>query len=220
MGEVDTPCVLPDQSSASSLARCTLDVGSCSPSLQVLSAVVGHAAPLLLPPTLTHYAAVLLFLFFGFRMLRRPTYHSIPPAHYLPHAQASTPALHHCTARTPHLGLASPRLASPRLTSPRLASPRFHPPLPLFPLFPGTGLYHGTLPTSSVFPTWLHGNHGSALVTKQRMVEGLQRQAVGRWRGQEVVRGRWRGQEVVRSHKHAMRPEVCLLVPLVRSRCR
>jgi hypothetical protein len=124
MGEVDTPCVLPDQSSASSLARCTLDVGSCSPSLQVLSAVVGHAAPLLLPPTLTHYAAVLLFLFFGFRMLRRPTYHSIPPAHYLPHAQASTPALHHCTARTPHLGLASPRLASPRLTSPRLASPR------------------------------------------------------------------------------------------------
>lgn len=41
----------------------------------------------------------------------------------------------------------------------------------------GTGLYHGTLPTSSTEPTHLHGNHGSALVTKSRMVEGLQRQA-------------------------------------------
>mmetsp|Transcript_4497 Transcript_4497/g.10966 ORF Transcript_4497/g.10966 Transcript_4497/m.10966 type:complete len:116 (+) Transcript_4497:2-349(+) len=40
----------------------------------------------------------------------------------------------------------------------------------------GTGLYHGTLPTSSVAPTHLHGNHGSALVTKQRMVDGLRRQ--------------------------------------------
>jgi len=37
--------------------------------MTVLSAVVGHAAPLLLPPALTHYAAVLLFLFFGGRML-------------------------------------------------------------------------------------------------------------------------------------------------------
>lgn len=41
----------------------------------------------------------------------------------------------------------------------------------------GTGLYHGTLPTSSREPTYLHGSHGSALVTKQRMVDGLRRQA-------------------------------------------
>ena len=40
-----------------------------------------------------------------------------------------------------------------------------------------TGLYHGTLPTLSHAPTRLHGNHGSALVTKQRMVDGLRRQA-------------------------------------------
>lgn len=41
----------------------------------------------------------------------------------------------------------------------------------------GQGVYHGTLPTSSTEPTALHGNHGSALVTKKRMVDGLLRQA-------------------------------------------
>ena len=35
--------------------------------MTILSAVVGHAAPLLLPPSLTHYAAVLLFFIFGTR---------------------------------------------------------------------------------------------------------------------------------------------------------
>ena len=37
--------------------------------MTVLSALVGHAAPLLLSPKLTHYAAILLFAFFGVRML-------------------------------------------------------------------------------------------------------------------------------------------------------
>ncbi len=37
--------------------------------MTVLSALVGHAAPMLLPPQLTHYAAILLFAFFGVRML-------------------------------------------------------------------------------------------------------------------------------------------------------
>lgn len=41
----------------------------------------------------------------------------------------------------------------------------------------GQGAYHGTLPTSSTESTALHGNHGSALVTKKRMVDGLMRQA-------------------------------------------
>jgi len=41
----------------------------------------------------------------------------------------------------------------------------------------GQGVYHGTLPTSSTEPTALHGNHGSALVTKKRIVDGLMRQA-------------------------------------------
>ena len=40
----------------------------------------------------------------------------------------------------------------------------------------GTGVYHGTLPTSSSEDTWLHGNHGSALVTKHKMIDGLRRQ--------------------------------------------
>jgi hypothetical protein len=31
---------------------------------------------------------------------------------------------------------------------------------------PGSGVYHGTLPTSSTGPTYQHGNLGSALVTK------------------------------------------------------
>ena len=35
----------------------------------MLSAVLGHMAPLLLPPVYTHYAAVLLFLIFGVKML-------------------------------------------------------------------------------------------------------------------------------------------------------
>lgn len=47
---------------------------------------------------------------------------------------------------------------------------------PVLLFIKGTGLYHGTLPTSSSEPTFLHGNHGSALVTKRKMVEGLQRQ--------------------------------------------
>ena len=38
--------------------------------MTILSAVVGHAAPLLLPPSLTHYAAVLLFFIFGAQFWR------------------------------------------------------------------------------------------------------------------------------------------------------
>ena len=38
--------------------------------MTILSAVVGHAAPLLLPPSLTHYAAVLLFFIFGAQFCR------------------------------------------------------------------------------------------------------------------------------------------------------
>mmetsp|Transcript_19710 Transcript_19710/g.62801 ORF Transcript_19710/g.62801 Transcript_19710/m.62801 type:complete len:241 (+) Transcript_19710:75-797(+) len=38
--------------------------------MTVLSTLLGHMAPLLLPKAYTHYAAVLLFLFFGVRMLR------------------------------------------------------------------------------------------------------------------------------------------------------
>ena len=41
----------------------------------------------------------------------------------------------------------------------------------------GSGLFHGTLPTSSVEDTLLHGNHGSALVTKKQMVNALRTQA-------------------------------------------
>ena len=41
----------------------------------------------------------------------------------------------------------------------------------------GSGLFHGTLPTSSVEDTFLHGNHGSALVTKKQMVDALRAQA-------------------------------------------
>jgi len=37
--------------------------------MTVLSTIVGHVAPMLLPPALTHYAAVCLFLVFGARML-------------------------------------------------------------------------------------------------------------------------------------------------------
>ena len=38
--------------------------------MTVLSTAAGHAAPLILPPVATHYAAVLLFLIFGARMLK------------------------------------------------------------------------------------------------------------------------------------------------------
>jgi len=38
--------------------------------MTVLSTIVGHVAPMLLPPALTHYAAVCLFMVFGVRMLR------------------------------------------------------------------------------------------------------------------------------------------------------
>ena len=38
--------------------------------MTVLSTAVGHVAPMLLPPALTHYAAVCLFAVFGVRMLR------------------------------------------------------------------------------------------------------------------------------------------------------
>ena len=41
----------------------------------------------------------------------------------------------------------------------------------------GEGVYHGTLPTSSVAPTHQHGNFGSALITKKQTIRGLQRQA-------------------------------------------
>lgn len=37
--------------------------------MTVLSTIVGHVAPMLLPPSVTHYAAVCLFLVFGARML-------------------------------------------------------------------------------------------------------------------------------------------------------
>jgi len=37
--------------------------------MTVLSTIVGHVAPMLLPPALTHYAAVWLFFVFGARML-------------------------------------------------------------------------------------------------------------------------------------------------------
>jgi len=37
--------------------------------MTVLSTIVGHVAPMLLPPALTHYAAVCLFFVFGARML-------------------------------------------------------------------------------------------------------------------------------------------------------
>jgi len=37
--------------------------------MTVLSTIVGHVAPMLLPPAVTHYAAVCLFLVFGARML-------------------------------------------------------------------------------------------------------------------------------------------------------
>ena len=40
----------------------------------------------------------------------------------------------------------------------------------------GEGVYHGTLPTSSTTDTIVHGNMGSALVTKRKLVEGLERQ--------------------------------------------
>ncbi|KAL3901464.1 MAG: hypothetical protein SGPRY_012270, partial [Prymnesium sp.] len=38
--------------------------------MTVLSAVVGHAAPLFLDPVITHYMAIALFIFFGIKMLR------------------------------------------------------------------------------------------------------------------------------------------------------
>ena len=38
--------------------------------MTVLSTLVGHVAPLLVPKTYTHYAAASLFLFFGVKMLR------------------------------------------------------------------------------------------------------------------------------------------------------
>jgi hypothetical protein len=41
----------------------------------------------------------------------------------------------------------------------------------------GSDLFHGTLPTSSVEDTCLHGNHGSALVTKVEMIRALRAQA-------------------------------------------
>lgn len=37
--------------------------------MTILSALLGHAAPTLISPTLTHYAATALFLFFGIRIL-------------------------------------------------------------------------------------------------------------------------------------------------------
>jgi len=41
---------------------------------------------------------------------------------------------------------------------------------------PGQGIFHGTLPTSSTEDTYQHGNFGSALITKQSVCEGLERQ--------------------------------------------
>ena len=41
---------------------------------------------------------------------------------------------------------------------------------------PASGVFHGTLPTSSSQDTWLHGNYGSALITKAPVVKGLLRQ--------------------------------------------
>ena len=40
----------------------------------------------------------------------------------------------------------------------------------------GEGVYHGTLPTSSTTDTIVHGNMGSALVTKGKIIEGFRRQ--------------------------------------------
>ena len=41
---------------------------------------------------------------------------------------------------------------------------------------PASGVYHGTLPTSSTEDTDRHGNYGSALITKSLTVHGLKRQ--------------------------------------------
>jgi Ca2+/H+ antiporter, TMEM165/GDT1 family len=38
--------------------------------MTVLSAVIGYALPLLLPKTYTHYASILLFVFFGLKLLQ------------------------------------------------------------------------------------------------------------------------------------------------------
>eukprot|EP00908_Phaeocystis_cordata_P022266 Transcript_4689.p2 GENE.Transcript_4689~~Transcript_4689.p2 ORF type:complete len:153 (-),score=23.56 Transcript_4689:777-1235(-) len=53
-------------------ARLTVWAGAIGAlaAMTVLSTIVGHVAPMLLPPALTHYAAVCLFLVFGVRMLR------------------------------------------------------------------------------------------------------------------------------------------------------
>ena len=40
----------------------------------------------------------------------------------------------------------------------------------------GEGVQHGTLPTSATEPTCDHGNFGSALVTKDKMIQALERQ--------------------------------------------
>ena len=41
---------------------------------------------------------------------------------------------------------------------------------------PASGVYHGTLPTSSTGPSLNHGNYGSALVTKRETCNGLENQ--------------------------------------------
>ena len=41
---------------------------------------------------------------------------------------------------------------------------------------PGSGVHHGTLPTSSTLPTFQHGNLGSALVTKKQFVDACREQ--------------------------------------------
>ena len=41
---------------------------------------------------------------------------------------------------------------------------------------PACGVFHGTLPTSSVSTTHNHGNYGSALITKQDVCRGMKRQ--------------------------------------------
>jgi len=52
--------------------------------MTVFSTLVGHSAPLLLPPVITHYAAVFLFFFFGTTRTRtRPI---TSPPHHLRHS--------------------------------------------------------------------------------------------------------------------------------------
>ena len=68
---------------------------------------------------------------------------------------------------------------------------------------PASGVYHGTLPTSSTTATHPHGNYGSALITKEPICAGLMRQ-LKRKRGTQT---RYRSSNIYYGGELAGRPE-------------